>query len=79
MSCDQIDGIEVCATRLDMLSIEFILCEIANVVLEIPRLPFGRNYWVAGQLFPHTSINISSHAQVQKITLGYIQNNYINI
>ncbi|EOA37851.1 hypothetical protein CARUB_v10011443mg [Capsella rubella] len=63
MSCNQIDGIEVCEARLDMLSIEFILCDIENVVLETPSLPFGRNYWVAGQLFPHTSINISSPAQ----------------
>ncbi|XP_010500367.1 PREDICTED: F-box protein At3g60790-like [Camelina sativa] len=60
MSCNQIDGIEVCAPHLDMLSIEFILCDIDNVILEIPRLPFRRNYWVAGKIFPHTSINISS-------------------
>ncbi|XP_010479264.1 PREDICTED: putative F-box protein At1g67390 [Camelina sativa] len=66
MSCNQIDGIEVCAAQLDMLSIEFILCDIDNVILEIPRLPFRRNYWVAGQIFPHTSINISTFTQENK-------------
>jgi len=69
MSCNQIDSIEVRAARLDILSIEYIPCESDNVVLEIPRLQFGRNYWVAGRLLPHTSINISCPPQVQEITL----------
>ncbi|AAD30588.1 Hypothetical protein [Arabidopsis thaliana] len=66
MSCNQIDSIEVRAARLDILSIEYIPCESDNVVLEIPRLQFGRNYWVAGRLLPHTSINISCPPQKQE-------------
>ncbi|CAE5964573.1 unnamed protein product [Arabidopsis arenosa] len=75
ISCNQIDSIEVRATRLDILSIENIPCESDKVVLEIPRLPFGRNYWVAGRLFPHTSINISCPPQNERSGMARPLNN----
>ncbi|CAN8275550.1 unnamed protein product [Cochlearia groenlandica] len=59
MSCNEIDNIELIATRLEFLSVEYTVCDSNNVVLEVPRLKFNRNYWISGGLFPHTSYNIS--------------------
>ncbi|EOA26118.1 hypothetical protein CARUB_v10019544mg [Capsella rubella] len=60
-----IDKVKVNATRLEILDIKYIYCDIFNFILDAPKIRFNRNYW-DGEIYPHMSYNISSLAEEKK-------------
>ncbi|EOA18136.1 hypothetical protein CARUB_v10006599mg [Capsella rubella] len=66
----QIDGFEVVAPSLEILTVQSLSCEMDKFVMTNPRLQFSRNYWATGQLYSHTSYCISCPPQ-DKSSIGH--------
>ncbi|CAH2079095.1 unnamed protein product [Thlaspi arvense] len=66
LSCPEVDGIHVSSPNLDVLTIEYVSCEIEKFVIANPRLQFSRNFWTTAKVFPHTSHCISCPHQEKK-------------
>ncbi|KAG2324174.1 hypothetical protein Bca52824_006902 [Brassica carinata] len=56
---DNIGGLEVSSTSLDILVIEDTSFGKEGFFLSSPKLQFTKNFWVAGRFAPHISYNIS--------------------
>ncbi|KAL1205599.1 F-box protein [Cardamine amara subsp. amara] len=73
-SMEDIDGIKVSATSLDILTFEYTTFERDGFFMESPQLKFNRNFWDSGRYVPHISYNISKeeksigHEELVKIS-----------